>query len=139
MTGDEQTSRQTVFKNEDEEKKSKVDLEVQKTSSGIDQKVAGLLCYLLWVVTAVIMLLIEKENRFVRFHAMQSILISIVLFVISFTFAFIPIIGWVLGLFMTPITFILWIFMMYKAYNGDWIKLPIIGDMAEKQIDNMAQ
>lgn len=139
MPGDEQKiSKQTVFKDESEEEKSQIDSEV-KTSSGIEQNVAGLLCYLLWVVTGIVLLLIEKENRFVRFHAMQSILISIVLFIISFILALIPFIGWILGLLLAPITFILWIFMMYKAYKGEWIKLPIIGDIAKEQVDKMAQ
>lgn len=139
MSGDEQKiSKQTVFKDEREEEKSQIDSEV-KTSSGIEQNVAGLLCYLLWVVTGIVLLLIEKENRFVRFHAMQSILISIVLFIISFILALIPFIGWILGLLLAPITFILWIFMMYKAYKGEWIKLPIIGDIAKEQVDKMAQ
>lgn len=139
MSGDEQKiSKQTVFKDESEEEKSQIDSEV-KTSSGIEQNVAGLLCYLLWVVTGIVLLLIEKENRFVRFHAMQSILISIVLFIISFILALIPFIGWILGLLLAPITFILWIFMMYKAYKGEWIKLPIIGDIAKEQVDKMAQ
>ena len=54
-----------------------------KTSSGMQANVAGLLCYLLGVITGIIFILIEKENKFVRFHAMQSIIVFGGLFVIN--------------------------------------------------------
>ncbi|MDP3142898.1 MAG: hypothetical protein Q8N14_02985, partial [Candidatus Omnitrophota bacterium] len=54
-----------------------------KTSTGIEPKVAGLLSYLLGFITGVIFLLIEKENKFVRFHALQSIIVFGFLFVLG--------------------------------------------------------
>ena len=107
----------------------------EKTSTGIKPNVAGLLCYLVGWVTGLIFLLIEKESKFVRFHAIQSIAINVVLFVIYLIFMFIPIIGWIINIFIGIAMFILWIVLMYKAYQGEKFKLPIVGNFAEKQVN----
>ncbi|WP_066187646.1 MULTISPECIES: DUF4870 domain-containing protein [Gracilibacillus] len=111
--------------------------ETGKTSGGLDQNVAGLLTYLAGAITGIIFLIIEKENRFVRFHAMQSIFVTVGLFIVSFVLGLIPILGWLLLLFIGPLTLVLWIVLMVQAYQGKYFKLPWIGDMAEKQVDNM--
>lgn len=126
--------KQTVFKEEGETGVVK-ESEMEKTSSGLDQNIAGLLCYLVGFVTGIIFLLIEKENRFVRFHAIQSIAAWVVLFVLSFVLSVIPFIGWMIAFFITPAYFILWIYLMVKAYQNTWFKLPFVGDFAEKQLD----
>ncbi len=107
-----------------------------KTSSGLDQNIAGLLTYVAWFITGIIFLLLEKENRFVRFHALQSIFVSVGFMVLYVLTGLVPILGWMVGLLLTPIQVILWIFLMIKAYQGQYFKLPWIGDMVEKQLDN---
>jgi uncharacterized membrane protein len=107
----------------------------EKTSTGIKPNVAGLLCYLVGWISGLVFLLIEKETKFVRFHAIQSIAVYVVLFVIYLIFMFIPIIGWVIDILLGIGMFILWIVLMYKAYQGEKFKLPIIGDFAEKQVN----
>jgi uncharacterized membrane protein len=99
-----------------------------KTASGLDQNVAALLCYLFTWVSGVIFLLIEKDNKFVRFHAMQSLITFLGLMVISM----VPFIGWAAGIIIAPLSFILWIVLMVKAFQGEKYKLPIVGDLAEK-------
>ena len=69
-----------------------------KTSTGMQPNVAGLLCYLVGFVTGIVFLIIEKENKFVRFHAMQSIIVFGGLFVLQIILSFIPFIGWIIGL-----------------------------------------
>ena len=101
-----------------------------KTSIGIEPNIAGLLCYLGWWITAIIFLVLEKENKFVRFHAMQSLITFGVLFVISLAFSWVFFIGFILW----GLSVILWVILMYKAYQGETYKLPVIGDIAEKQI-----
>ncbi|SET34081.1 Uncharacterized membrane protein [Salinibacillus kushneri] len=96
----------------------------------MDLNVAGLLCYLAGIITGIIFFVIEKDSRFVRFHALQSIFTFLGIFVISMILAFIPIIGWMLSLILYPLTLILWIILMINAYRGHYFKLPIIGDMA---------
>jgi uncharacterized membrane protein len=114
-----------------------------KTSMGLDANVAALLSYVLTWVTGLIFFLVEKENRFVRFHAMQAILFGASWFIIAIVFMFISVtlalmdIG-ILSLLFWPIRlifwlgfFAVWIMLLIKAYQGQMFKLPIIGKMAE--------
>ena len=105
-----------------------------KSSTGLDAYVAGLLTYLLGFITGIIFLAIEKDSQFVRFHAMQSTIVSIGLFVLNLALGFIPVLGWIVGLLLAPVAFILWIFLMFKAFQGEKYKLPVVGDIAEQQI-----
>ena len=105
-----------------------------KTSTGMNQNVAGLLCYLAGWITGLIFFLIEKENRFVRFHAMQSIITFGSLTVLFMILGFIPFVGWMLMPILAVLQLILWIVLMVKAYQGQLFKLPMVGDMAEKNI-----
>jgi len=105
--------------------------------------VAGALCYLLGVVTGVLFLVLApfNQNKFVRFHAFQSIffwLSWIALFIVETIISFVlpAMLSILLGLF-TMLIWLgglgVWVFLMYKAYNNEKFKLPIIGDLAEKQ------
>lgn len=109
-------------------------MEKSKTALGIDENIEGLLCYVLGFITGILFLVIEKENKFIRFHAMQSIATFLALFVISIVLGFIPIIGWVISPLIGLAGLILWLLLMFKAYKGEKYKLPIAGDFAEKQI-----
>ena len=105
---------------------------MEKTSTGLEANVAGLLCYVLGWVSGLVFILIEKENKFVRFHAMQSIIVFGALTVANFILSWIPVIGgflaWVIGL----LGLVLWIVLMIKAYQGATYKLPWAGNLAEK-------
>src|SRR5690625_3854475 len=132
-TVEEDVEQQTVLKEEGGEGTSKE--EPEKTSTGVDENIAGLLCYLVGFVTGIIFVLLEQVNRFVRFHAMQSLVTWIVLFIASFILSAIPIIGWAIGLLLSPLYLVLWVVLMWKAYQGEYFKLPVIGDFSEQQID----
>lgn len=103
------------------------------SSTGLDPKVAGLLCYLLGFITGIIFLVMEKQSRFVKFHALQSIAVFVVLVAASFIIGLIPIIGILVSFILTPLTFILWIALMLLALQGKQFKLPFVGDWAEGQ------
>jgi uncharacterized membrane protein len=103
-----------------------------KTSTGLAENVAGLLCYVLGWISGLVFFLIEKENKFVRFHALQSIIVFGVLFVAGFIIGWIPIIGWIINSLIGVLAFILWIVLMVKAYQGEKYKLPWAGNLAEK-------
>ncbi len=107
--------------------------EVTKTSTGLQQNVAGALCYLAGWVTGVAFLVMEKENRFVRFHAVQSIVVSAAFMVVMIVLGFIPIIGWVINMLLGIALFILWVVLMLNAYRGRMMKLPVAGNIAESQ------
>lgn len=103
-----------------------------KSSFGMDENLAGMFSYLLGFITGIIFFILEKESKFVKFHAMQSIILSVVLTILYGILSFIPIIGWMLLLILPLITLILWIVLMLKAYKYEYFKLPFIGDLAEK-------
>jgi uncharacterized membrane protein len=105
-----------------------------KTSMGLEPNAAGLLCYLLGWITGIIFFILEKENKFVRFHALQSIIVFGALTLVSTPLGWIPVIGGFFGFVIAAIGFVLWIVLMYKAYKGEKYKIPWAGDFAEKQV-----
>jgi len=105
-----------------------------KTSMGLDESVAGLLCYIVGWITGIVFLVLEKENKFVRFHALQSLLTFLPLSVLAWLLGWIPFVGWVLAALVWILTVILWLILMFKAYRGEKYKLPLVGDIAEKEI-----
>jgi len=104
-----------------------------KTSTGLQQNVAGLLCYVLGWITGIVFLLLEKDNQFVRFHAIQSIIVFGAVTIADIILNFIPVIGWVLAWIIGVVALILWIILMVKAYQGQMYKLPVAGNIAEQQ------
>ena len=104
-----------------------------KTSTGLEENIAGLLCYVLGWITGLVFFLIEKENKTVRFHAMQSIVVFGAITVVSIIVSWIPFIGYILGILLSILALILWILLMVKAYQGEKYKVPVAGNIAEKQ------
>jgi uncharacterized membrane protein len=109
-----------------------------KSSTGLEPNIAGMLCYVLGALTGIVFLVIEKESRFVRFHAMQSTIFGVAWFVLNIVLSFIPVIGWMLRMIIGLGGLILWILLMLKAYQGQMYKLPVIGDIAEKQANTQS-
>jgi uncharacterized membrane protein len=104
------------------------------TATGIKTHVAGMLCYLLGFITGIIFYLIEDKNKFVRFHALQSIITFGGLFVIGLVVRYLPGIGGFLVQLICLLNLILWVVLMVKAYRGETYKLPWVGDIAEKNL-----
>lgn len=116
-------------------------------SAGMSENVACALCYLFGFITGIIFLVIApyNQNKVVRFHAFQSIFLSLTYFVVHVLLLIItPIFALVthgLGIFIFgPLSlllilffFILWLYMMYSAYNNKMVVLPVIGPLAQKQ------
>lgn len=101
----------------------------EKTGLGLPKNTAAALSYVLGWLTGIVFLLIEKDP-FVRFHAMQSIIVFGALTIINF----IPLVGWILSPLVLIVGFILWLLLIYKAYQGEEFKLPVVGDFAKKQL-----
>lgn len=106
----------------------------KKTILGIDENIEALLCYSLGWLTGILFLLLEKENEYVRFHAMQSLVVFLALFFISIVFIWVPILGWFLSMLIILVRIILWLLLMIKAYHGEIYKLPYAGNLAEEQL-----
>ncbi|MGD0458585.1 MAG: DUF4870 domain-containing protein [Terriglobia bacterium] len=113
----------------------------------MSSNVAGLLTYILGFITGIIFLVIEpyKNDKFVRFHAFQSIFFNVALIVFWIAYTIVAsILGFVtlgilavvmglVGLLISLAILAYWIFLMYKAYNNELYKIPFIGDLAAKQ------
>jgi uncharacterized membrane protein len=125
-----------------------------KSSLGLDENIAALLAYVFGWVSGLVFFLMEKESKLVRFHAMQSILFCVViavlgiaLWIVTFLFvlvaAMLPdIMSSLFGLLATLIWLVFsialligWILCLVRAYQGQFLKLPIIGNMAEKIVN----
>jgi len=116
---------------------------VARTSLGLTQNVAAGLSYVFGWVGGLIIFLTEKQNRFVRFHAMQSILffggltvLNILLNILANIpyLGFLSVVGWsLIGL----VWFVGWIVLMINGFQGKYFKLPIVGDYAEKYADQV--
>jgi len=116
-------------------------------AGGMEDNVASALCYLLGLVTGVLFLVLEpyNKNKAVRFHAFQSIFFNIGAIVVNIAFSIVfsimrhmlPYSMWMiftlLSLGLSLLMLCAWAFLMYKAYNREMFKIPVIGDLAEKQ------
>jgi uncharacterized membrane protein len=100
-----------------------------QSSTGLDENVAGFLCYLLGFITGIVFLVVEKKSSFVKFHARQSTITFLSLFVLFFIFGWIPIMGTLMLIF----SLILWLALMIKALRGERYSLPVVGKLAEEK------
>ena len=103
-----------------------------ETSIGMQPNLAGLLCYFFGFITGLVFYFVEKKNKFVRFHAMQSIVVFGSFFVANLVLLVVPVLGVIIGGLLSLLSLVLWILLMIKAYQGEMFKLPIAGDIAEK-------
>ena len=111
------------------------------TATGLPQNVAGAVAYLLGPITGILFLVMEKDNRFVRFHAMQSTVVSVAWIAVSIALSFftaIPVLGWIVGILTTFVLglagFVLWLFCMWQAFVGNEWEIPVVGPFARKQL-----
>lgn len=108
---------------------------MEQTSSGLDENVAGALAYGLGWITGALFLVLEPSNRFVRFHAWQSVILFGALSIAWFIAVSIPLFGTIVAfIIIPPLSAILWLMLMYKAYHGHRYKVPYAGDMAEHRL-----
>lgn len=97
---------------------------------------AGALCYLFGLITGIVFLILApyNQNKFVRFHAFQSIFLNLAWIVL---WVVLGMLTHGLIIFISPLIvlagIVIWLYMMYTAFNDKKVKLPFIGDLAEKQ------
>jgi uncharacterized membrane protein len=107
------------------------------TKTGLQPHVAGLLCYVLGWVTGLIFLLIEPENKFVRFHAMQSLILFVAIHIVQVLLTYvIPFhMGFALGSLVGLLGGVCWIVGMVMAVQGRWFRFPIVGDYVMRTVN----
>ena len=103
------------------------------SSTGLEPRLAAVLSYLFGFVTGIIFLVIERDSQYVRFHAMQSTVTFISLFVIRVVAEVIPLVGPALGWVANIAGIGLWALLMIKAWQGERYMLPMIGEMADER------
>ena len=122
-----------------------------KSSTGLDENIAALLSYIFGWVSGLIFFLIEKDSRLVRFHAMQSLLfnvlvavVGIALWIVLFVvFMIAAQVSGTLATLLSLVSILVWgvfllgilagfILCLVKAFQGQYFKLPVIGNFAEK-------
>ncbi len=119
-----------------------------KSSTGLDANVAGALAYI--PIIAIVFLVIEKGSRFVKFHAVQSLLLCLAWIVLWFGLTMVGLVasrlpfGFVINILLLFVNlavmfggFALWIIAVIKAFQGQQWKMPYIGDIAEQQSANL--
>jgi uncharacterized membrane protein len=106
----------------------------ESNQSGLSDNAAGALAYVT-IIPAIIFLIVEpfNKNSYVRFHSWQSIFLGIVFFAVSIVLSVVPIVGWIIMPFIDLVLLVIWVYVLIKALNGERFKLPLIGDLAEKQ------
>jgi uncharacterized membrane protein len=108
--------------------------EVARSTTGLDPNVAAVLAYAFGWLSGLALWLIERESRYVRFHAIQSTLFFGALALLSLIFAkVIPAASFVGGFVIWPLFFVLWIVFMFKAWKGERFMIPVIGPWADER------
>lgn len=125
----------------------------QPTGTGLDSNVAGALAYLFGALTGIIFYVLEPEDEFVRFHAAQSIALSVTFFVLAIATTIVTtvlsvlggtgttaglafgLVSLVIGLLWLAVAlgaFALWLFLMLRAYQGKRTRIPVVAGVADR-------
>ena len=100
--------------------------------TGLPKNTTAALAYVLGVISGLVVLMIEKDDAYVRYHALQSVALSVVWLGGWLVLMVIPVIGWILLPFWGLLMFVLWLVAMVKAWQGERFRLPIIGENVAK-------
>lgn len=126
--------RQKIYEEERARIETKGKKPSDQSSTNLEPNIAGLLCYLGFWISGLVFLILEQKNRFVRLHALQSIILFGTLTVAGTLLTQIPYIGGFFGAVIGILIFVFWILLMVKAYQGQWFKILLAGDLAERAL-----
>ncbi len=130
--------RQRIYEEEKARIEAREKLEQEKgrvpseSTVNLSQNLVGALCYLFGWITGIIFFILEQKNQWVRFHAAQSIVVFGSLSILTAILGWIPFMGWIFSTVIWIFGFIMWVVLMYKAYQNERFKLPLAGDIAER-------
>ena len=102
--------------------------EQKPAGTGLSDNVAGALCYVLWWITAIVFLILEPNNKTIRFHAFQSIIVFGAITVLQIIFFWVPVLNviiWIAGV-------IFWVVLIVMTYQNREFKIPIATEIARK-------
>lgn len=113
---------------------------MNKSVFGLNENLAALVAYLGVFISGIVVLVLEKENKFVRFAALQSTVFFLPLFILMTVLnwlSYIPLLGILIGginWLVSLLCLFVWIYLMITAYKGQAVKLPILGDICWEQV-----
>ena len=110
-----------------------------RSRTGLDSNVAAALAYALGPIGGVVFLLIEKDDEFVRFHALQSIVVFLSIAVLHTALRNLPLLAWTASGPLMILTGVLWVFLMIQALTRKRYKVPVLGDFVERQLSPRAR
>jgi uncharacterized membrane protein len=117
--------------------KQEQNTENSNSLGNLEPNIAAALSYILPPITGVVFFIMEKENKFVRFHAFQSILFGVAIWAAYMVSNILVVI--LIGALLIPIvsivSFFLWLLLMWKSYNNEEYELPYLGAIAKKQVN----
>jgi uncharacterized membrane protein len=105
-----------------------------RSSLNMSENVTALIAYLFGWLSGLIVFLLEKESRFVRFHALQSLVFFGGMSLILSVLGPIPAVGWIFAVVGGILTFAFWLIGMVNAYRGELYRFPVVGDFVARQI-----
>lgn len=108
---------------------------MSKSAFGLDENLAAALSYPLGFVTGLVFFVFEKDNKFVRFHALQATMFGMVYCVLRAILKVIPLINWFFPSLLSLGYFLCTVYLIYMAFRGKSFKLPFIGDAAYNQVN----
>jgi uncharacterized membrane protein len=113
------------------------------SAAGLSENVASALCYVFGLVSGIIFLVLApyNQNKTIRFHAFQSIFMHVGIIILFIALSIVSVMLHGLGIFglglLSPLiwlaSFLLWLYMMWSAYNNKLVVLPVVGELAQKQ------
>jgi len=111
----------------------------EKSVLGLSEKYASMLAYAGVFISGILILIFERDNKIVRFHAMQSTIVFLLLFIvtslISSVFGWIWVIGSLVDFAISIVRLVVWLYLIYRASFSEPYKVPIIGEAAWRQVN----
>lgn len=106
------------------------------TNTNRDRNIVAAICYVpvFSIVISLIIFFVEKDDRFIRFHALQAFLFSLIYYLVVFFFGDLPFLGGLISGLIFVLALIVWIYGMMSSYRGQIFKLPLIGKLSERRV-----
>ena len=106
--------------------------QAKNEKSEMPSHTAAALSYILGIITGILFWATKKNDDYVRFHAIQSIGLSLLWFAGWVVLTILPVVGWILLPFWGLLMFVFWLVSIVKAYQGERFELPVIGKMIQQ-------
>ena|SRR5258706_11662786 len=103
----------------------------QTSSTGLGRNTAAALSYVFGPISGVIFLVLDGKDKYVKFHAMQSIVFGVAAFILNTVLGFTIVLA-ILVPILLIVEFVLWLMLIYKAWQGEEWEIPVVGKFARQ-------